>query len=64
MTHCYVCDKSEVTCPNVKVTYHGKRDGKRVRKTIRVCVNCGAMMTNEEIKEMVSELEEWDYADN
>lgn len=30
MTRCYMCDKSDITNPNVKVTYHGKRDGKRV----------------------------------
>ena len=50
-----------MTVPNVKITYHGKRDGKRVQKTVRICNCCGAMMSDEEIKETISELEGWDY---
>lgn len=61
MTRCYICDKSDMTIPNVKITYHGKRDGKRVQKTVRICNCCGAMMSDEEIKETISELEGWDY---
>ena len=64
MTRCYMCDKSDVTNPNVKVTYHGKRDWKRVQKTVRICDVCAAMMSDEKIRETISELEEWDYADN
>ncbi|WP_270425422.1 hypothetical protein [Blautia intestinalis] len=64
MSRCYICDKSDITNPNVKVTYHGKRNRKRVQKTVRICNVCAAMMTDEEIKETISELEEWDYADN
>ena len=64
MSRCYICDKSDITNPNTKVTYHGKRDGKRVQKTVRICKVCAAMMSDEEIKETISELEEWDYADD
>lgn len=60
MTHCYICDKSDITNPNVKVTYHGKRNGKRVPKTIRICGSCGCWMTDEEIREQVREWEGWD----
>ena len=60
MTHCYICDKSDITNPNVKVTYHGKRNGKRVQKTIRICGSCGSMMTDEEIKDQVRNWEGWD----
>ena len=63
MTHCYFCDRSDATNPNVKITYHGKRDGKRVQKTVRICNVCAAMMNDEEIKETISELEGWDYND-
>ena len=60
MTRCYICDRSDVTNPNVKVTYHGKRNGKRVQKTIRICGSCSAWMTDEEIREQIREWEGWD----
>ncbi len=60
MTRCYICDKSDITNPNVKVTYHGKRNGKRVQKTIRICGSCSAWMTDEEVKEQIREWEGWD----
>ena len=60
MTHCYICDKSSISNPNVKVTYHGKRNGKRVQKTIRIYGSCSAWMTDEEIREQVREWEGWD----
>lgn len=60
MTRCYICDKSDITNPNVKVTYHGKRNGKRVQKTVRICNVCTAMMTDEEVREQVREWEGWD----
>lgn len=61
MTHCYICEKSDITIPNVKIIYHGVKKGKRVQKTIRICNTCAAMMADEEIKETISELEGWDY---
>lgn len=64
MTHCYICEKSDITIPNVKITYHGVKKGKRVQKIIRICNICAAMMTDEEIKETISELEGWDYNAN
>ena len=64
MSRCYICDKSDITNPNTKVTYHGKRDGKRVQKTVMICNVCAAMMTDEEIREQIREWEGWDYADN
>lgn len=60
MTHCYICDKSDITNPNVKVTYHGKRNGKRVQKTVRICNVCAAMITDEEVREQIGEWEGWD----
>lgn len=60
MTRCYICDKSDITNPNVKVTYHGKRDGKRVQKTVRICNVCAAMMADEEVREQIREWEGWD----
>lgn len=60
MSRCYICDRSDVTNPNVKVTYHGKRNGKRVQKTVRICNVCAAMMTDEEIKDQVRDWEGWD----
>ena len=32
MTHCYICEKSDITNPNVKITYCGKRKEKEYRK--------------------------------
>ena len=60
LTHCYICEKSDLTNPNIKITYHGKRKEKRVQKTIRLCINCGSMMTDEEIKDYVRDWEGWD----
>lgn len=60
MTRCYICDRSDVTNPNVKVTYHGKRNGKRVQKTVRICNVCAAMITDEEVREQIGEWEGWD----
>lgn len=60
MTHCYICEKSDITNPNVKIIYCGKKKGKRVQKTIRICNTCAAMMTDEEIKDQVRDWERWD----
>lgn len=55
MTRCYICEKSDIMIPNSKVTYHGRKNGKKVQKTVRICNCCGAMMSDEEILEQVSE---------
>lgn len=60
MTRCYICDKSNMTIPNAKITYHGVKKGKRVQKTVRICNVCAAMMTDEEIKDQVRDWEGWD----
>lgn len=61
MTHCWLCDTSEITSPNSKYTYYGKKMGKRVQKTIRICNNCSAMRTDEDIQEEIAEIFGWDY---
>lgn len=48
MTRCYICEKSDIMIPNSKVTYHGRKNGKKVQKTVRICNCCGAMMSDEE----------------
>lgn len=53
MTRCYICEKSDIMIPNSKVTYHGRKNGKKVQKTVRICNCCGAMMSDEEILEEV-----------
>lgn len=59
MTRCYICEKSDIMIPNSKVTYHGRKNGKKVQKTVRICNCCGAMMSDEEILEQVSECLGW-----
>ena len=44
MTRCYICEKSEINIPNSKVTYYGRKNGKKVQKTVRICNCCGAMI--------------------
>ena len=61
MTHCWLCGVDEITVPNSKCTYYGKKIGKRVHKTIRVCNCCGAMRTDEDIQEEIAETFGWDY---
>lgn len=36
MSRCYICDKSSISNPNTKVTYHGK---KRWEKSSKNCKN-------------------------
>ena len=60
MTRCYICEKSDIMIPNSKVTYHGRKNGKKVQKTVRICNCCGAMMSDEEILKQVSECLGWD----
>ena len=60
MAHCYICDISDVTIPNSKVTYKGKKNGKRVRKTVHICQTCGAFMSNADILERIRNNFGWD----
>lgn len=46
---------------NSKYTYYGKILGKKVQKTIRVCICCSAMRSDEDIREEVAEIFGWDY---
>jgi hypothetical protein len=61
MTHCWLCGASEIKLPNSKYTYYGKILGKKVQKTIRVCICCSAMQSDEDIREEVAEIFGWDY---
>lgn len=60
MSKCYICDASDVKISNYKRKFTGRKNGKRVQKTIHVCNCCGAWMSDEDIKEKVIEDFGWD----
>lgn len=60
MTKCWWCGISDVYVSNSKCTYRGKKNGKRVQKTVRICDCCGAWMNDNDIKEEVKEAYGWD----
>ena len=43
-----------------KRTYHGKKMGKRVQKTIQICLCCSAMAADKDILEQVGDNLGWD----
>lgn len=60
VSKCYICDASDVKISNYKRKFIGRKNGKRVQKTIYVCNCCGAWMSDEDIKEKVIEDFGWD----
>lgn len=60
VSKCYICDASDVKISNYKRKFTGRKNGKRVQKTIHVCNCCGAWMSDEDIKEKVIEDFGWD----
>ena len=60
LTHCYICNISDTKVPNSKVIYKGKRNGKRVQRTIRICNCCGGQISDDDIYEIVKEDYGWD----
>lgn len=53
MTQCYICDVPDFKLPNSKVTYRGKKNRKRVQKTVHICQTCGAFMSDADILERI-----------
>ena len=59
MTQYYICDVPDFKLPNSKITYRGKKNGKRVQKTVRICQICGALMSDDDILEQIRNDFDW-----
>lgn len=60
MRNCWCCNTTNNRVPIEKHTYCGKKNGKRVQKTIPICLCCSAMTSNNDILEQVRDAYGWD----
>lgn len=63
MSNCWYCNTTNNRVPIGKYTYHGKKNGKRVQKTIPICLCCSAMTSSDNILEQVRDTYGWDEPD-
>ena len=63
ISNCWCCNTTNNRVPIEKHTYYGKKNGKRVQKTIPICLCCSAMTSSDDILEQIRDTYGWDEPD-